>query len=110
MIKKTFFMTVLLLALGVAAAAGLPNYYPKEGFQRVGTVDSVQLQRRVVVVNDVQHYVSDSLIVHSPNAYSVPATRLAPGMLIGYKKIGRGGLITQIWLLPSNYKAPQRGN
>ena len=106
MFKRITFLFVALFALCSAATAqGLPSYYPKEGFQRVGTLDDLQLGRQVIVINDVAFTMSDNLIVHSLTSYSVPSSRLRIGSQVGYKFSRQGGLITEIWLLPKGYKS-----
>ena len=88
---------------GIASAQGLPDYYPKEGFQRTGVLDAVLPEARRIVIGDLGYPYSSNLIVHSPNAYSVPLSRLKPGMRIAFKTLNdRGRVITEIWLLPDN--------
>ena len=102
---------VLLAALFLSQpglAQQLPSYYPADGFQRVGILDDVQLQRQVVVVNDIPYTLANSAVVHSPSSYSVPMSELSVGLQIGYKMSSSGRLITEIWLLPSDYKSPRQ--
>jgi hypothetical protein len=68
----------------------------------------VQLQRQVVVVNDIPYTLANSAVVHSLSSYSVPMSELSAGLQIGYKMSSSGRLITEIWLLPRNYKSPRR--
>lgn len=98
---------LVALAFAVAAWADtFPQYYPKEGFQRTGTIDSVQLQAQRIIIDDVPYAVSSNLIVHALNAYSVPVSRLEKGRRVGYK-ISAGRMITRIWLLPADYEDPR---
>lgn len=109
MIKK--FIHMLLAAVFIASAAvaaDFPSYYPKEGFQRVGVLSDVQLDRQVIIIRDIEYSLADNVVVHSMNAYSVPAKRLRAGTNIGYKTASDGRLIMEIWLLPNNYKNPRR--
>ena len=107
--KLTTMLAVAAVMSSSLAFAALPSYYPKEGFQRVGVLDDVQLKRQMIVVNDIPYSLADSVIVHSPNSFSVPFSQLRIGAKLGYKMAAGGRLITEIWLLPSDYKNPRRG-
>lgn len=106
--KLSFILIAIIACANVVAASDFPDYYPKAGFQRTGTLDSVQLDRRMIVINDVRYSLSNNLVVHSMSSYSVPVTQLTQGSTIGYSMAGGGRLITKIWLLPSDYKSPER--
>lgn len=106
--KMAFAVVVLSIFISGLAAAQFPAYYPNEGFQRVGVVDSVQLDRQIIVINDIPYNLANNLIVHSETSYSVPVSKLRLGGQIGYKTAGRGRLISEIWLLPNNYKSPRQ--
>jgi len=106
--KLRVVLVATILFVGAAAASGFPEYYPKSGFQRTGTLDAVQLDRQIIVVNDIAYSLSNNLIVHSMSSFSVPATRLSPGTTIGYSMSSSGRLITKIWLLPRDYRSPER--
>ena len=106
--KFTYTLVVAVMFASTAMAADLPSYYPKEGFQRVGILDAVQLDRQVIIISDIPYSLSNNLIVHSTTSYSAPTSQLRLGAKIGYNMARSGRLITEIWLLPSNYKSPQR--
>jgi hypothetical protein len=105
MYKLRFIAAVLALTLaGAASAQGLPNYYPKGGFQRTGVLDAVQPEAQRIVIGDLGYLYSSNLVVHSPRSYSVPLSRLKPGTRVAFKTLeNRGRVITEIWLLPDNY-------
>lgn len=107
--KLTTMLAVVAVMSSSLAFAAFPAYYPKEGFQRVGILDDVQLNRQMIVVNDIPYSLADSVIVHSPKSFSVPSSQLRIGAQVGYKMAAGGRLITEIWLLPSDYKNPRRG-
>ena len=106
--KLRVVLVATILFVSVTAASEYPDYYPKSGFQRTGTLDVVQLDRQQIVINDVLYSLANNLIVHSMSSYSVPATRLQPGLIIGYSMASSGRLITKIWLLPRDYSGPER--
>lgn len=101
-------LTVALVLAGTATAQDLPNYYPKNGFQRTGSIDSVQLEAQRIVIDDIAYMISSSVVVHSPRSYSVPAKNLEIGARVGYKLVSGGRVITEIWLLPDSYRDERR--
>ena len=109
---RTFRRTVAIVALalaGIASAQGLPDYYPTEGFQRTGVLDAVQPEAQRIIIGDLGYTYSSNLVVHSPRSYSVPMSRLKPGTRIAFKTLNnRGRVITEIWLLPDDYKDGSR--
>ena len=106
---KIYLMLVACcLFAGTALAQSLPNYYPDKGFQRTGTVDAVNVERQSIVINDQLMSLSGNVIVHAPNAYAVPATRLTKGTRVGYKLSQNGSLIVELWILPSGYRERRR--
>ncbi len=103
MIKTlTYALTLAALLASSAIADTLPNYYPEEGFRRTGTLDDVQLERMMIVINDVPYPLSSNVVIHSPVSYRVPTSRLRAGSHVGYKLSGR--LVVEVWLLPDSYK------
>ena len=109
MMKKiTYLLIVAIAMVSSLAYAEFPKYYPENGFQRTGILDDVQLDRQILVINDIPYSLANNLIVHSQSSYSVPATRLRSGTQIGYKMAAGGSLITEIWLLPNDYKSPRQ--
>ena len=109
MIKQwTMALLAAFLLAGTSYAQQLPSYYPDDGFQRVATIDAVHLERQVIVINDVPYTISDNAVVYSRSSANAPWSRLKAGGKIGYKQAAGGRVITEIWLLPSNYKSRQR--
>jgi len=101
-------LTVSLLALGAATfAADLPAYYPAEGFQRTGRIDALIPEEQRIVINDISYPLADNVIVHTPNAFSVPRSRLRVGVQVGYR-VGGGRRIVELWMLPRDFD-PRRG-
>jgi len=97
----------LAAAATVAMAQQLPSYYP-DSFQRTGRIDAVLPDEQRVVINDVAFRLSDNVIVHALNAYSVPKSRLRAGLTVAYRTAGKRQ-IAEIWLLPDGYDPRRRG-
>lgn len=93
----------LVLLLSGAATANLPDYYPSEGFQRTAQIDAFIAEEQRIVVGDISYQLADNVIVHTPDSYSVPRTRLKVGDRIGFR-MGGGRRIVEIWLLPRGYE------
>ena len=104
---RTIRLTAAVVALalsGIAAAQGLPDYYPEEGFQRTALVDTLYTEAQRIVIGDLSYTYSPNVVVHSPRSYSVPVSSLKPGTRVGFKTLeNRGRVITEIWVLPDNY-------
>ena len=43
--KLTYMLAAMIFLATTSVAADFPSYYPKNGFQRVGVLDDVQLDR-----------------------------------------------------------------
>ncbi len=94
---------VLLLTVAVAGAGNLPAYYP-DSFNRIGTIDGVNLAKRVIIVNDSQYYLSDNMVIHTQaNEFDTMGT-LSKGTTVGFRVLNAGSgrpLIPEIWTLPA---------
>jgi len=107
---------IMLLICAVAMSlpafsAKLPDYYPA-AFDRWGVIDQVDLDNRVIVVNDINIHVALDLKVHTVNTrFAIPRS-LQPGMAVGFGTSGSraiSGAVSEIWVLPSDY-TPSRSN
>ncbi|MEO1204540.1 MAG: hypothetical protein AAFX10_17685 [Pseudomonadota bacterium] len=96
-----------LLVSAAADARDMPDYYSESEEHETGRIDDVRLQEHSVVINDVQYTLSDDVVVHSLESYSVSRARLRPGIYIAYK-LGSGRRITNVWLLPASYDPNRR--
>lgn len=104
MFKRLLSVMVLSFALaGVASAQTLPEHYPDTGFDDIGRVDGIDIDKDRIVINDMSYTLSASLVVNSLSSAKDSILRVREGSLIGYKTIG-GRTVTEIWLLPKNYK------
>ncbi|MEO1202328.1 MAG: hypothetical protein AAFX10_06460 [Pseudomonadota bacterium] len=100
--KKTLSVLILSCMLAATAAArDLPSYYPQGTLRNVGSIDSVLLNENRVVIDDATYTISDDVVVHSMQSYSVGTARLRPGTVVAFRT--RGRVITNIWLLPDGY-------
>lgn len=108
MTRTKLFAFILGCALATTALArDLPDYYPKNGFGRAGQIDAVHLDEDRVVIDDIPYQISATVVVHSLSSYSVPKTRLRPGIKVAFK-VGGGRAITELWLLPQGYDVTRR--
>ncbi|MGE0372409.1 MAG: hypothetical protein AB7Q01_11040 [Gammaproteobacteria bacterium] len=92
-----------------AFAASLPDYYP-ERFDRWGVIDQVNLDRQIIVINDVNVRVTRDLRVYTVNTRFAALQSLKPGMKVGFGTTGSralSGAVSEVWILPSDYTPPQ---
>ncbi len=102
--KKILSVLILGWVLAATAAArDLPDYYPQGELRRVGSIDFVSLDEGRIVIDDATFTISDDVVVHSLQSYSVSKARLRPGTVVAFKT-GAGRVITNFWLLPSSYR------
>lgn len=101
-ILRNVLLPIALLFSGTAAA-NLPDYYPAEGFARTAQIDAFIAEEQRIVIGDISYQLADNVIVHTPDSYSVPRTRLKVGDRIAYR-VGGGRRIVEIWLLPRGYE------
>lgn len=107
---KKQILSMLLIALAFASTAiaqRLPAHYPSEGFQRTGIVDAVLLEENRIVIGDISYPVSKDIVIHSLTAKDVSIARLRPGVHVGIRN-SRSRVLTELWLLPSNYDPTRR--
>jgi len=106
--KILSFLLVTCVLVTTAFAQHLPGYYPQEGVQRTGKIDGVGLDERVVIINDIEFTLSESVVVHSLSNEKDSVGRLTSGKFVGYRLDGNTE-IAEIWLLPSSYDRSRRG-
>lgn len=94
---KTLIIALLLVLASPAFAQDSPN-----GFQRSGLVDAIYAEEGRIVINDIPYPFSQNVVVHSTSSYRVPFSQVREGARVGYK-MGSGGEIVELWLLPANY-------
>jgi hypothetical protein len=105
-------MMLLICAMGLslpALSAKLPDYYPA-AFDRVGVIDQIDLDNRVIVVNDKNIRVALDLKVYTVNTRFASSQSLQPGMVIGFGTSGSraiSGAVSEIWVLPADYTPTQ---
>lgn len=99
---KTLIVALAIVFAGPAFSQNLPKYYPAEGFQRTGLVDAVYESEYRIVINDIQYHYSTAVVVHSLSSYRTSLARVRSGVRVAYK-MGNGGEIVELWLLPLDY-------
>lgn len=100
------------LALNLSAfAAGLPDYYPQR-FDRWGIIDQVDLDSRILVINDVSVKIAHDLHVYTMNTRFAAPQSLKRGMKVGFGTTGSRaltGAVSELWILPADYTPPPPG-
>jgi len=93
------------MVLGIANGAQLPAHYPSDGFDRIGNVDSINLETREVIIEDMVYTLSDDVVLNSRSRSSDSLGRLFKGTKVGFNfsNAGSNRYIREIWLLPSSY-------
>jgi opacity protein-like surface antigen len=103
--KKTFLL-IIVMACGFmsshAMAQNFPSYYPEKGFNVSGFIDGLNLGTGEIIIDDSVYRVSPEVVVRSLSSKDDSLTRLRVGANVGFKITG--GVITEFWLLPANYK------
>jgi hypothetical protein len=100
----------LLAAVAGVATARTPVFQP-QALEATGTVDSVNIVDGKLIVDDRTYVVSSTTPVTLPSGQRTRFEALTPGTRIGFTTSptrGAGGKpqITQIWVLPKDYKSP----
>ena len=102
---KLLLTLVTTMVLGIANGAQLPAHYPSDGFDRIGNVDSINLETREVIIEDMVYTLSDDVVLNSRSRSSDSLGRLIKGTKVGFNfsNAGSNSYIREIWLLPSSY-------
>ena len=97
-------LLIMGLAMTASLAARLPENYP-QGFNDAGTIDAIDLKRRVMILGDMQYHLGDVVRVHETNG----KTRALSPRDIG-KEAGintsvarRRAIVREMWILPHGY-------
>ncbi len=100
--------TLLLLALvtpaaSVLAAGGLPDHYP-QSFERVGIINEILANERVLVIEGIRVPIRPNLRVFTPRSRFDDVTDLRTGMKAGFDG-GRSASdpVSRLWVLPLDY-------
>jgi len=104
--------TLALLCLMVVVAnplyaANLPSGYPDlDEFQRIGTIDSLQIRANTIVIDDQEYNISPNIIVVMPNRRNSSLKDIQAGKTTGiFFNAGstqRMPVVNEIWVLPRN--------
>lgn len=108
--KKSMLGLAALMLCGflTAQAANLPKGYPAT-FQRSGMIDELPGDgNQTMVISDVRYLVAPNLSVHTLQLPKASLASLRIQQRIGFSLVGQGpgtkGTITEIWVLPKDYK------
>ena len=97
-------LMLVLLTVTVAGAGNLPAYYP-DSFNRIGTIDGFNLEKRAIIVNDSQYYLSDNMVIHTQSNEFDTMDKLGKGVTVGFRVLNAGSgrpLVPEIWVLPAS--------
>lgn len=96
------------LAMTASLAAQLPGNYP-EGFTDAGTIDAIDLDRRVLILGDMQYSMGDVVRVHETNGKSRALSPRDVGKEAGISTSAAGrSIVREVWMLPRGYLSSHR--
>ena len=99
---------VLGLAMTASMAAKLPANYP-QGFTHAGTIDAIDLNRRILILGDAQYPMGDIVRVHETNGKSRALSARDIGKEAGISTSAAGrSIVREIWILPRGYLSSHR--
>jgi hypothetical protein len=108
--KRLRLIALLFLGLAMTAlmAAQLPGNYP-QGFTAAGTIDAIDLNRRVLILGDAQYPMGDVVLVHETNGKSRALSPRDIGKEAGLSTSTAGrSIVREVWMLPSGYLSSHR--
>ena len=91
-------------AIRIAGDAGVPAASAASHYQKTGTISSVDLGSRAIVINGVSYlFPSGNVVLHNKTKSVTNAQQLKKGMHIGFSSspgsAGNRATITDVWLL-----------
>lgn len=91
-------------AIKVEGDAGVPPASASSRYQKTGTISSIDLGSRVIVINGVSYlFPSTVVVLHNKTTSVANAQQLKKGMRIGFSNtlgsVGSRPQVTDIWLL-----------
>ncbi len=100
-------LTGLFLSLVSSQAAQAATPYPNKGFDVVGNIDRLDQEQNMLIINDGVFFLDKKVALYTQTGAKGSLGRLHKGVRIGaiYKSMQKSRLLTDIWLVPSNYKA-----
>ena len=108
--KSLRLIALLFLGLAMTAshAAQLPGNYPQD-FSDAGTIDAIDLNRRVLILGDAQYYMGDIVRVHETNGKSRALSSRDIGKEAGISTSAAGrSIVREVWILPRGYLSSHR--
>ncbi|HSG11786.1 MAG TPA: hypothetical protein VLB10_08595 [Gammaproteobacteria bacterium] len=101
-------LLIMGLAMTAALAARLPENYP-QGFTDAGTIDAIDLKRRVMILGDMQYPLGHVVRVHETNGKSRDLSPRDVGKEAGISTSAAGrSIVREVWILPSGYLSSHR--
>ena len=99
---------VLGLAMTASLAAKLPANYP-QAFTDAGTIDAIDLNRRVLILGDARYPMGDIVRVHETNGKSRALSSRDIGKEAGISTSAAGrSIVREVWMLPRGYLSSHR--
>lgn len=103
--KLIAFTTFLLMLAGSVSGTAVAQSYP---FKSAGTLDQIDYQAKVVVIDDTVFPLGSSLIVYDHNNRLTSAGALKVGGKVGINLAGSGPaggkpVVYEIWVLPDSF-------
>lgn len=101
-------LVFLGLAMTASQAAQLPGNYPQD-FNGAGTIDAIDLNKRVLILGDAQYHMGDIVRVHETNGKSRALSARDIGKEAGIStSAGRRSIVREVWILPRGYLSSHR--
>jgi len=98
-------MLLFWLAESTLAAGALPDYYP-ESFGRVGMINEVLANERILVIDGVRVPIKPTLRVLTERTRNETVDALRSGMKVGFDPGEKpSDPLTRIWVLPLDWPA-----
>jgi hypothetical protein len=76
----------------------MPDFYPADGFDGIGSIDDIAVNNGMVVINDTQFKLSPYTEYHTPTYKNAPGALFKQGDKVGYILDSEKN-ITSMWLI-----------
>ncbi|THB75596.1 MAG: hypothetical protein D6B28_00085 [Gammaproteobacteria bacterium] len=110
---KRLFTLIFAALFPLVVSAEVPKWYLEANVKEEGSVLSIDIKQRVVVIDDQRMLLSSRVKTHSPVQEFVSLKKIKPGQHIGFDYVRDGNgkiMITEIWILDETIMPePQKG-